>query len=614
MINAVQEQNLSALKGQGDYVLADLAEKNLETDRFEIVIGRSGDPSLMVDGRSLHSQYNPKREAEQLVARACRNLPETASVMLLGMGLGYFAEQWLESRPNDNVYLYEPDLDVFRHAMSARDQRKLIEHTRLYVGAEGLDQLVEDLKEQGLTNGQTPAAVEWPGVREYAGSTAEVLQHKLSANVMKGDDDPLRILVVGPVYGGTLPMGQYVTRAFNELGHHVELLNYSSFDAGRKLLETLTSDDTNRRELLSELTRLLGRGVVAKAKAMRAQLVFFLAQAPGTVDTLQSLRNESIASAMWFVEDAELANWWPQVAPHYDVFFHIQGDAFTNRLQNARARHAHYLPVAADPEVHKPLDLSQEAQTRFGSDLSHVGAGYFNRRRFFLNLLKYDFRLWGNEWDDAPGLANAVQEMGRRVTTEETVKIFNATKININLHSSTYTQGINPQGDFVNPRTYELAVSGAFQLVDHRSLLADQFEAGKEVAVFHDLDECHALINHFLSHPDEAESMANAARERVMREHTYTHRMDEAIQVIRQHAAIQPIMNTGNTVAELMEAAQNDDELKTFLSSLGNPDDEMTLESISDKIRKRDGALTRPEALFLLMHEFQLKAEDKGLV
>jgi spore maturation protein CgeB len=614
VINAVQEQNLSTLKGQGCMSLADLAGLDPETNRFAVVIARSGDPSLTIDGRYLHSTYNPRREADQLVARACKNLPETASILLLGMGMGYFAEQWLSSRPNDIVYLYEPDIDIFRHAMAARDLRKLIKHTRLYAGLDGLDHLVNDLKESGLTNGQTPTVIEWPGTKEYAGSIKEKLQQKLSVSETKSDETPLRILVVGPVYGGTLPMGQYVTRAFKELGHHVELLDYSSFDEGRKLLETLSSDDSNRKELLSELTRLLGHGVVAKAKAMRAQFVFFLAQAPGTADTLNSLRKEGIASAMWFVEDAELANWWPQVAPHYDVFFHIQGEAFTHQLENAGARYAHYLPVAADPEIHKPLDLDQDEQNRFTSDLSHVGAGYFNRRRFFLNLLKYDFKLWGNEWDDAPGLANAVQENGRRVSTSETVQIFNATRININLHSSTYTQGVNPQGDFVNPRTYELAATGAFQLVDHRSLLGDQFEAGKEVAVFHDLDECNALIDHFLAHPEEAQSMANAARERVLVEHTYTHRMCEAVQVIRQNASIQPIRNTGNTVAELTDAAHDDEELKSFLSSLGNPEDEMTLESISEEIRRRDGTLTRPEALFLLMHEFQLKAEEKGLV
>jgi spore maturation protein CgeB len=612
-MNAVLEQNLSAMKKRGWMKLASLAESNQDSERFEVVVARSDEPSLTVDGRSLHSRYDPQSEAAKQFDRFQKDLPDKATIILIGMGLGYLPMQWLGKRPEDRVFVYEPDPDVFRHAMSARNQVELVEKVSLYVGPDGLDDLVTDLTDQGLTNGCTPAVIEWPGVKLYADSATETVQLNLTALSSSGDEDPLRILVVGPVYGGTLSMGPYVTKSFGELGHHAELLDYSSFDEGRKLLDALTSVKDERANLLNDLTRLLGRGVVAKAKQIRAQAVFFLAQAPGTVDTLKALRGEGIVSAMWFVEDAELANWWPQVAPHYDIFFHIQGDAFTRQLQQTGARHAHYLPVAADPSVQKPLSMSQEDNDRYGSELSHVGAGYFNRRRFFLNLLNHEFKLWGNDWDDAPGLANALQEDGRRVSTEETVKIFNATQININLHSSTYAQGVNPQGDFVNPRTYELAACGAFQLVDHRSLLADQFEAGKEIAVFHNLDECLSLIEYFKAYPDEAKQIAEAGRKRVLRDHTYTHRMEEAVTILREHAPMQAVRKTGNTLGELIEVAGDDGDLTEFLSTLGAADDELALEEITEIIRNREGTLTRPEALFLLMHEFQLKAEEKGL-
>ena len=44
----------------------------------------------------------------------------------------------------------------------------------------------------------------------------------------------------------------------------------------------------------------------------------------------------------------------------------------------------------------------------------------------------------------------------------EAVKIFNASRINLNLHSSPYHLGINPEGDYVNPRTFDLAAAGPF--------------------------------------------------------------------------------------------------------------------------------------------------------
>ena len=63
------------------------------------------------------------------------------------------------------------------------------------------------------------------------------------------------------------------------------------------------------------------------------------------------------------------------------------------------------------------------------------------------------------------------------------MKIYNASKININLHSSLQTTDLVSRGDFVNPRTFELAAAGAFQLVDERSLLGELFGAD-ELATF----------------------------------------------------------------------------------------------------------------------------------
>ena len=38
--------------------------------------------------------------------------------------------------------------------------------------------------------------------------------------------------------------------------------------------------------------------------------------------------------------------------------------------------------------------------------------------------------------------------------------------INLNLHSAMQGRGVNREGDFVNPRTFEVAATGAFQVVD----------------------------------------------------------------------------------------------------------------------------------------------------
>src|SRR5207244_1404466 len=109
-------------------------------------------------------------------------------------------------------------------------------------------------------------------------------------------------------------------------------------------------------------------------------------------------------------------------------------------------------------------------RAELGAPVGFVGAGYRNRRIAFRPLLDLGLKIWGTEWGGAGQVEAAVQRDGARISTEDTVRIFNATRVNLNLHSSTYVDGVEPRGDFVNPRTFELAAAGAFQLVDRRAL------------------------------------------------------------------------------------------------------------------------------------------------
>jgi spore maturation protein CgeB len=79
-------------------------------------------------------------------------------------------------------------------------------------------------------------------------------------------------------------------------------------------------------------------------------------------------------------------------------------------------------------------------------------------------------------------------------------------------------------GDFVNPRTFEIASCGAFQLVDKRELLPELF-TDDELAVFDSMDELKEKIVWYKTRPEERKGLADRARERVLREHTYAARM-----------------------------------------------------------------------------------------
>ena len=127
-----------------------------------------------------------------------------------------------------------------------------------------------------------------------------------------------------------------------------------------------------------------------------------------------------------------------------------------------------------------------------------MGAGYYNRVQSFPRLLSHDFKIWGTEWALESDIGSRVQNKNKRLDPVDIVKIYNAGKVNLNLHSSTFHNGVNPVGDFVNPRTFEIAACGGFQLVDERSELAELIEPGTEVATFNSIDDLCNKVDYYL--------------------------------------------------------------------------------------------------------------------
>lgn len=581
---------------------------------------RDGRPTLTLRGTRLHSAVKPQAEAatqlEASVAEleaALRESPDSiVTVVVYGPGLGYplaalqDVARALNALTRLRVVCVEADPEVARKAL----QLAVWEPCELAVTwIVGLDNIVALREAVGTTPVVTVCAT--AGFRLHRDSYDALARRQTNASA---PGRPLRILVPTPLYGGSLPTAFHCADAFRALGHQVEVLDLSPYYPLFKHAETVTADLRHRRTLQGLLTTHLAETIVARALDWKADLVWAVAQTPLLPAALEELRQAGVHTALWFVEDFRVFSYWRELARHFDAIFTIQRGLFHEELRQAGARNVAYLPCAANPEVHRPLELSSADTARFGSAVSFVGAGYYNRQALFAGLNQPDFKIWGCDWPSNCAVASRVQEQGRRVTTEDTAAIYNATRVNINLHSSPNHEGVNPAGDFVNPRTFEVAACGAFQLVDARAELADLFEIGSELAVFRRAEELPELIAYYLSHDAEREAMASRARARVLREHTYSHRMQSAVEFLEARLPRLSERRPGaNYAASLKAAAGSDRELQDFLAAF--PDsEELSLDTIVSRIELGKGELTRPEGLFLLMKEFRDWGREKGVI
>ena len=66
----------------------------------------------------------------------------------------------------------------------------------------------------------------------------------------------------------------------------------------------------------------------------------------------------------------------------------------------------------------------------------------------------------------------------------------------------------------------------------YREELVELFEEGKEVVYFRKKEKLPEIIDYYLAHPEEWEKIAFNAQRRVLKEHTYTHRVKKIIEVM----------------------------------------------------------------------------------
>jgi len=413
----------------------------------------------------------------------------------------------------------------------------------------------------------------------------------------------LRILVVLPLYGGSLPIGRSCAAALAGLGHTVEVFDAPAFHGAFTALKSLRVTSDRLEYLENSFLQTVSQAVAAKVETFEPDLVLALAQAPLSRQVLKRFRRDGVATCMWFVEDHQLFTYWQAFAPLYDLFAVIQKEPFAEKLSAIGQPNVLYLPLAADPAVHRPLELSPVERRRYGAAVSFMGAGYPNRRLAFRELTDVDLAIFGSEWEGEAALSSRLRFGGRRVDTEETVKIFNAASVNLNLHSSLYTDTPVPGGDFVNPRTFELAMCGAFQLTDRRTLLPELF-SDREVAQFGDIAELKEKLASFLAHPEERAAFAARARERALREHTYTARMARLLTFAAERLPGWPgrRRDQSEALAGLPEALRRD--VAALLERLSLPAD-VSFDDLIWAVRARQGELTPLETSLLFLDEWR---------
>lgn len=573
----------------------------VDDSRLDEVLASSKDglPVPRLRGKTIHSTYDPREEAKRSVDAFCQGtgIGTGDTVAVVGNGYGYLAEAFLERGVRPVVF--EPSPALFLGMARDRDMGAFLRSVRYY--------LIDDPSalyrsgEHRVDLAKAKAVLTLPYAQWLFPAFADGVGKKASA-IRAAHEAYYRVSVVSPLGGGSWEIARYAARGLAGNGHAVDFVDVSGFGGAFSAIGNFHRGTTPAVGTagMKAFEEWASRQILERVNAFDPAVVLVLAQAPLSPAHIREMREAGRRVVFWFVEDYRLFRYWEQDAGNYDLFLPIQKGEFPGELALYGQPRWHYLPLAADDTIFFPASLSGKEANRFGAEISFMGAGYYNRRRFFNALLGRDFKIWGTQWSRNEPLSRHLQEEGRRVTSEETARIFNATRINVNLHSSTSHEGVNPFGDFVNPRTFEIAACGAFQLVDHRALLPELFEVGEEIVCFEGRADFLERIEYFLAHPGERENVSGKGRARVLREHTYRDRMRELFDALYEKCPPE----TGRRLPTVREMASElaDPGWQALLGEFpqGRPlEFDVLLTSVAGK--PQDVPVTRQETITLLL-------------
>jgi spore maturation protein CgeB len=235
-------------------------------------------------------------------------------------------------------------------------------------------------------------------------------------------------------------------------------------------------------------------------------------------ETLEFLRYKLGAqTGLWEINQRIVMGSQARSMPLYDHVFCLDS-YYVPVLQAAGLRCVEHLCAAADPEEHRPLQLTDTQRERYQADVSFIGTHHKERAEMLgaLSSVTPRVRIYGRNWEQAgPPVSTWVSN--EPVYGWKKTLIYNASRFSFHVRGPHMLSG-------ENFRVFEVAACGGVPLARTAPDLLRSFEPGSEVLLFETADDLCSTVRHYLRRPEALSSIGAAARSRVIGEHTYDHR------------------------------------------------------------------------------------------
>jgi spore maturation protein CgeB len=238
-----------------------------------------------------------------------------------------------------------------------------------------------------------------------------------------------------------------------------------------------------------------------------------------TPDTLREVRKLGCDLLIHFSPDNQMvranqSRYYLRSIPEYDI--HVTTKTHNiHWLRLVGARRVEVVRKGFDPELHRPVRLNAEDESKYGCDIGFVGHWEPSREEVLLWLseLGYRVKVWGGNWRhcarrEHPLFANAEHLVG-----DEYAKAICGAKINLCLLSQWFA-------DRTTCRSIEIPACGGFMLAERNVEHLALFREGVEAEFYDDRREMLSKIDECLRDESRRQAIAAAGRVRCLVEYS----------------------------------------------------------------------------------------------
>ena len=331
----------------------------------------------------------------------------------------------------------------------------------------------------------------------------------------------------------------FIIKALKSIGNKSEILNFSFSLRHPKLIlkleyESISGTTLIRLKLIEIINYFIHQIILKKLKKNFYDYIIFSENTyflnKELIERIRNLANIRVILFAGISPKNYLTKLQKKSVPHFDNIF-ISDSGHEKEWKQYGAKKINVLPLSAGcPKTFQGINSKYNSKINY--DIVFVGRldGDLNDYRLkILNSLicnGIDINIW--TWHMSKKYLNKYPLVRNNVMGsaygEKMIKIYSDAKIVLNIH--------NPSVPFGgNMRLFEIPATNSFQIAD--KCPKDWFINGDEIILFKNNQDLLDKVSYYLHHDKERLRIARNGYKRLLKEHTYEHRMKKFLKIVQ---------------------------------------------------------------------------------